>query len=228
MKKTLKDDETRKTIEIEEISTCPICAYNISPIYIANKFFQEYKSFSVFCECPACNKPFVAYYSTVNKVQLNNGASTKYQISNLEYCAPTFPKAKTFDEKLFKLSPNFVETYNQSLAAESYKLSQIAGTGYRKALEFLIKDYCISCHQEKAENIQEMFLAQCISQYIDDEKIKSLAKVSAWLGNDETHYVRKFEDKDINDLKRFIDTAVFFILYNLNVDEANEIINSNS
>ena len=34
------------------------------------------------------------------------------------------------------------------------------------------------------------------------------------------------EDKDINDLKRFIDTVVYFILYNLNVDEADEIVNS--
>ena len=71
-----------------------------------------------------------------------------------------------------------------------------------------------------------MLLAQCITNYIDDKKIQKLAKVSIWLGNDETHYIKKFEDKDINDLKRFIDTTVYFILYNLNVDEADDIINS--
>lgn len=71
-----------------------------------------------------------------------------------------------------------------------------------------------------------MLLGQCINDYIDDDKIKKSSKVSAWLGNDETHYIKKFEDKDINDLKRFIDTVVYFILYNLNVDEADEIINS--
>ena len=35
----------------------------------------------------------------------------------------------------------FLTIYNQSLSAEDNNLDQIAGIGYRKALEFLIKDY---------------------------------------------------------------------------------------
>jgi hypothetical protein len=36
------------------------------------------------------------------------------------------------------VSPTFVEIYNQSLAAEAMRLSQLTGIGLRKALEFLV------------------------------------------------------------------------------------------
>lgn len=142
------------------------------------------------------------------------------------YSAPNVPKPRKFDDKIVKLSPNFIETYNQSNSAEIYNLNQISGMGYRKALEFLIKDYCIYKKPDKKDDILKSLLGKCIDTYIDDTKVKNLAKVSAWLGNDETHYIKKFEDKDINDLKRFINTALYFILYNLNADEAEDIINS--
>lgn len=32
----------------------------------------------------------------------------------------------------------------------------------------------------------------------------SLAKAATWIGNDETHYTRKYEDKDISDMKKYI------------------------
>lgn len=33
----------------------------------------------------------------------------------------------------------------------------------------------------------------------------------AWLGNDETHYVRKWEDKDLKDLKKLISLTIHWI-----------------
>ena len=95
--------------------------------------------------------------------------------------------------------------------------------GYRKALEFLIKDYAIHFNLAEAETIKEQALAQCIKTYIDNPKIKTLAERSAWLGNDEVHYVRKHPDFDINDLKRFIDTCVNYIEMELNLEQCNSI-----
>ena len=40
------------------------------------------------------------------------------------------------------------------------------------------------------------------------------------------NYIKKFEDKDINDLKRFIDATVAFITYELISDEAEQLVNS--
>ena len=90
----------------------------------------------------------------------------------------------------------------------------------------MIKDYCIYRHNDEEEKIKKQLLGQVISKFIDSTKILNLSKASAWIGNDETHYIRKFEDKDINDLKRFIDATVAFITYELISDEAEELVNS--
>ncbi len=42
-------------------------------------------------------------------------------------------------------------------------------------------------------------------------EIKGMAERAIWLGNDETHYVRRWADKDIKDLKNLIDLTVYFI-----------------
>lgn len=219
MQKSIRPYNITSDVYFEDITKCPICNSNIAPIYLYGKSIMNGASFTVFCECPSCGKTFVALFKNLTY-------TNRYIASNIEYLAPTIPRSKIFDKKIIDLSSNFVETYNQSLSAESYNLNQIAGMGYRKALEFLIKDYCSYKFPSDTEKIRKMLLAQCITNYIDDKKIQKLAKVSIWLGNDETHYIKKFEDKDINDLKRFIDTTVYFILYNLNVDEADDIINS--
>jgi len=37
---------------------------------------------------------------------------------------------------------------------------------------------------------------------------QSVAKRATWLGNDETHYLRKWESKDINDLKTLLQLTI--------------------
>lgn len=226
MKKSIRPINMTVDVHFEDISKCPICNSRISPIYISSKHHLNKKALSVYCECPSCGKPFIAFYNDLKDTASSSSSSCNYVVENLKYLAPVLPDSRTFDDKILNLSPNFVETYNQSLSAETYNLNQIAGMGYRKALEFLVKDYCIYKNPNEKDNILKMLLGNCINTYIADTKIKNLSKVSAWLGNDETHYIKKFEDKDINDLKRFIDTALYFILYNLNADEAEDIINS--
>ena len=98
--------------------------------------------------------------------------------------------------------------------------------GYRKALEFLIKDYAIYRYPDKEDEIKPKLLGQVINDYIDSSRLKALSKASIWIGNDETHYIRKFEDKDISDLKRFITSMVSFITYELTSDTAEEMVNS--
>lgn len=88
----------------------------------------------------------------------------------------------------------------------------ICGTGYRKSLEFLIKDYLISITPEdQHETIRNKFLNNCIRDNISNINIKTVASRAVWLGNDETHYTRKWEDKDINDLKSIIELTLHWI-----------------
>lgn len=126
----------------------------------------------------------------------------------------------SFSDKINKLSPNFVKIYNQSEQAESTGLLEICGMGYRKALEFLVKDYAISKYPDRQNEIESSMLGKCINSYIDNEKIKTLAKASAWIGNDETHYVQKHQNYNLQDLKRFVTTAIAYIEYELNYAEA--------
>ena len=42
-------------------------------------------------------------------------------------------------------------------------------------------------------------------------RIKDCAKRAAWLGNDETHYIRKWETQDLEDLKDLIELTVNWI-----------------
>ena len=95
--------------------------------------------------------------------------------------------------------------------------------GYRKALEFLIKDYAILCHPDDADSIRAKPLAQCINEMIDYDRLKTLAQRAVWLGNDFTHYERRFDEFEITDLKKFIDAALFWIEAELTTDEAEQI-----
>lgn len=198
---------------------CPMCRGAISP-----KLVYAAQNCDVFCDdsdgivavfgCPRCHELFVAKYELNYHLDL-------YDCVKL---SPVYPLIEKFDPKLSEISPMFVEIYTQSLAAESYGLNQIAGMGYRKALEFLIKDYAKLLDSGASSEIEKMMLSPCIQKYIDLPKIKATATASAWLGNDEVHYIRKFTDKDTEDLKHLIRSCAFWILADRDADLASDMI----
>ena len=51
----------------------------------------------------------------------------------------------------------------------------------------------------------------CISNYVSNVSLKEVAKRAAWLGNDETHYERKWGEKDCSDLKKTIAMTISWI-----------------
>jgi hypothetical protein len=117
------------------------------------------------------------------------------------------------------VSPTFIEISRQVAAAEAASLNQLVGIGLRKALEFLVKDFASAEHPDREAEIKAVPLAQCIRTYIDDPRVKAVAERAAWLGNDETHYVRRWEDKDIRDLKVLVQLAVNWIHNHLLTNE---------
>lgn len=116
-----------------------------------------------------------------------------------------------FSQELMDLSPQFVKVYKQACESEFLNLDELAGMGYRKALEFVIKNFAISVHPTQEAEIKIKLLAQCIRDYINDQNIKSCAERAAWLGNDETHYIRKWKNYDLDDLKILLRLTVNFI-----------------
>lgn len=208
----------------ETVNKCPICNSSIAPVEKSKFFNSDSKMYFFMFECPACNKGFITHYNYTNERKIKNNIS--YNMLKLVNSYPKVPELHQFDENIKKLSSNFCEIFNQAYVAEQMDLNEIAGIGYRKALEFLIKDYCIDKNKEQEEKIKKEPLSQVITNYILSDKIKNLAKASIWIGNDETHYVRKYEDKDIKELKRFISATVAYITYELIADSAQEFVNN--
>lgn len=217
-------DGTSTKIALEYPNKCPICNDSISPDNKMEYINNDLKMVNIMFGCPSCGKGFISHY----KFDGNRLTYSHFDYSSLELLDsfPGFPEEIIFDDCIKNLSPRFCEIYNQSSNAEFYKLNEIAGMGYRKSLEFLIKDYCIHNSNENEEEIKKMPLSQVIDNYVSSEKIKKLAKVSAWIGNDETHYIKVWDNKTVDDLKKFIKSIVAFITYDVSVDEASDMINS--
>lgn len=98
----------------------------------------------------------------------------------------------------------FIKTYLQSLEAESYGLDEIAGMGYRKAIEYLVKDWAIQNNSGEKEKILGKWLGSTISDYYQGD-LKEILERATWLGNDQAHYNKLFEEYDIDILKELND-----------------------
>ncbi len=199
-------NSARMNLSYTAVEICPICKTKIRPVQLAASLNTS-DAASVFNYCQSCHETFITQY----KVQRRTSNSDYYVATDVIYSEPNRFSKHIFDERIINLSPQFDRIYNQALAAESSMLDEIAGLGYRKALEFLIKDFAIHEHPDDEEDIKAKPLAQCIKKYIENEKITTLAERSTWIGNDEAHYTRKQEDRDVSDMKDFIQAIVYFI-----------------
>lgn len=198
---------------------CPHCALSIKPVFSQISTFDNLNMslIGMLLKCPSCNHFFALEYS-VERYVPNGNSETKL----LQHIYKTIPHYDLPDE-LALISAAFKEIYTQSLIAESDGLTQICGIGYRKAVEFLIKDFLINFLNEDSEKIAILPLGQAIKM-IDSDKVKNLATASSWLGNDETHYTKKYIDKDVSNMKRFIKSLAFFISSEIIAKDAKEFV----
>lgn len=188
---------------------CPQCHHKIDPqktsgFYNSTKQYAD-NALEVIFRCPnlECHEVFIGYYSKAhdrNHFSLRRTDPTKYE-------------ERAFSQTIAGISFDFPRIYNQALSAESANLDQVCGAGYRKALEFLIKDYLLKQTQDEKEigKIKDEHLGVSIKNRIKDANIKEVAKRAAWLGNDETHYMRKWGQQDLQDLKKLIDLTVHWM-----------------
>lgn len=195
------------TFKVDSIpDTCPICHLGIESIKRFG-WFENEKLYAIF-QCPkkACRALFIAhYYETIGF-----GPDILDPVYKYTECVPWKLKKKVFNG-IMNIFPKFIVIYNQAKEAEERGLKEICGAGYRRALEFLIKDYLIKLGGRKSKEIKETRLGTCIENYIESPNIKDCAKRAAWLGNDETHYIRIWKDKDLEDLKDLIELTANWI-----------------
>lgn len=182
---------------------CPQCHVHTEPKYIAASFSGTHPGgrleLAFQCTRRACGRMIVATYEHTNINSPIGGGF--YHLSRV---APVTFQSVAFPEVIGTVSPTFVTVYNQALGAEAAGFDQLTGIGLRKALEFLVKDFAILKNSANVDGITKVMLGQCINTFIDDANVKKAAARAAWLGNDETHYIRKWTDKDVNDLKLLV------------------------
>jgi hypothetical protein len=188
---------------------CPCCHYSIEAKFqeLAHVVQDDHPTLELVFQCPQrkCQRYFISTYHGQGGMR---GASAYYSLVG---SLPFEPTEADFTETLTIISPTFCKIFNEAQNAEHQGWTLIAGPGYRKALEFLVKDYLCRLRPADAEKIKSMQLAACIAQFVSDGKVKAMAARAAWLGNDETHYVRKWEDKDLEDLKKLLQLTVHWI-----------------
>lgn len=191
---------------------CPLCKMQMIPQYLYAASIDNTLNAHVFCQCtnPQCKRTFISrfvLYRGYSNLSFS-GIEPNSKLDNIEFS----PIIKT-------LSPTFCEIYNQAYKAQQLELTQICGPGYRKSLEFLIKDYIMSkIDESQRDSIKKKLLAQCINDNIENPQIKEVARRATWLGNDETHYLKEWLDKDILDLVQTIDLTISWIEYNVKTE----------
>ena len=202
----------------EAIRKCPLCHVAINPNTLHAYFPNGKERLSVIYHCPSCDNLFLATYGSPAEISDFNGPLRTWYRTVLRV-SPKEPELITFSDAIQTLSPDFCVIFNQASTAEASGLDDICGPGYRKALEFLVKDYLCEKMPEEAEHIQKEPLVASVRR-IDDPRIRTLAERSVWLGNDETHYVRKHENLDLTDMKSFITAMLSYIEMELTFERA--------
>lgn len=189
---------------------CPYCKCKVSPDFKYG--FVSAERFLV--ACPECESQFFLGTTHTRTTQYVEGPALEIAQDN-EWSVVAPPKerveTKPIPDVVDTISPCFGSIYNEAYAARQLGYTQICGGGYRKAIEILIKDYATYLHSDKEEEIAKMELGNCIKQYIDNPSIQIYANRASWLGNDELHYRRYWDNKDIFDLEALIEASILAI-----------------
>ena len=166
-----------------KVMTCPYCGIGTDGTRIDVKAFAIANGIiaDVTYKCTSCDKIFHVSYKKME----NEEIFVPYSVF------PNF-QGKEFSDEIQSVSPRFIKLYNQAYKAEYDTNYELAGCGYRNALEVLIKDYAIEL-------------------YLKDVDMSKCADVVRILGNDNTHYERDYENIDFSILKQYLNIFIEMI-----------------
>lgn len=184
---------------------CPHCDKGIDPIII-NKFpyrFYDLCNIIVTLKCPCCEQVFFVKYQ-INTMMFGCMQNKLYPLEIIG----GHKKSMDFSQEIKELSQSFIDNYNDAFVAEQAGCSHIVGIAYRRAFEFLIKDYAIKYNPSEIESIKKMNLSDCVKNYIKDVETRDLLLRATWIGNDYAHYENKHTDIDLVDLKQLIELSM--------------------
>ena len=114
---------------------CPICNKGIDPRSFGGYLDEVHTELEAIFQCPRvdCRHLFIAHFVGV---PISDNPGIEFILDHLE---PIYFEQREFDEIISSVSNDFVRIYNQAKQAEELNLSEIAGPGFRKSLEFLAR-----------------------------------------------------------------------------------------
>lgn len=186
----------------EKPMTCPNCNYGTDSSIVSHWTYKitDGLLLVVIHKCTSCDYIFYANY-------LWNIKDEMFKFISIY---PSF-KNRSFDKYIEDISPRFIKLYNQANKAEFDGNLDLAGCGYRNAMEILIKDYAIKCLEADSKKVSKMHLYDAIEEYLPNYDYKAVADVVRILGNDTTHYEQKYEEMDFSILKQYLDIFINLI-----------------
>ena len=190
-----------KTLTIQIPQSCPLCGIGNNPTTneVGRLEIQEGYVFTLHHRCPACKK-----YPMTNQEYLNQDDKTTMIL--------VYPNKVVIDiDDLFiEHAPRFVEFYSEAVEAEKMGLENIAGTGYRSAIECLIKDYALAFELDDKEYLSDPKLTfnNAIDRYVkNDDLLKGALHFIRTVGNDYTHW-NKSTSISLPQLKNYVDIII--------------------
>lgn len=193
---------------VEFPDTCPWKNHKFVPKFkvALHSECEDYILVHAIFYCELCLKCFMVIY------QFGKSDSGKICSSRILYIIPATTQTTDFSTYIKNEYPRFVEVYHQAELAEQKKLNEICGLGYRKSFEILVKDYLIKQHPDDRDTIVDCrSLKRCIDKYLTNENAHTFALASAYLGNDEAHYLKIHTEYGIEELKSNIINFVAYI-----------------
>ena len=190
-----------KTLTIQIPQSCPLCGIGNNPTTheVGRLEIQEGYVFTLHHRCPACKK-----YHMTNQEYLNQDDKTTMIL--------VYPNKVVIDiDDLFiEHAPRFVEFYSEAVEAEKMGLENIAGTGYRSAIECLIKDYALAFELDDKEYLSDPKLTfnNAIDRYVkNDDLLKGALHFNRTVGNGYTHW-NKSTSISLPQLKNYVDIII--------------------
>lgn len=188
--------------------TCPYCGkvVEFTPKAQVNLDFNKNdKIFFYTLHTKCCNKLSIAtYHYHSDSDETYKSEDSRYELLSV------YPGQKLtyLPDSVVNISPRFYKLYNDSEFAYLNNMFELAGSGFRNSLEVLIKDYAIIELNENPEKVSKTKLYNCIENYLPDPLLKNAADVVRILGNDYTHYQRKYEQHNVSLLKTYLDIFI--------------------
>ena len=184
------------SFKYEKPATCPFCGYGTDATFNAtNSYkFNSNTLLTATCECTSCHKLFFF--------------ACEYAGSDPAKAVSVYPAETVVpyrNDNLASISERFIDMYNQALTSEHNQNYELAAIGYRFALEILVKDYAIQELNEPEETVSKKSLCDAIAKYLSQPDLVATADVVRILGNDYTHYKRKYPEHDFLLLKKYME-----------------------